>query len=75
MALDVEDVITGLDPERRQGIEERAAELTAELRRPVYSEMRDPPGICRVSPTCLDPKQVQPDRSRLWARQSLVTLE
>ena len=30
MALDVEDVIAGLDPERRRKIEERAAELIAE---------------------------------------------
>jgi transcriptional regulator with XRE-family HTH domain len=30
MALDVEDVIAGLDPERRRRIEERAAELIAE---------------------------------------------
>ena len=30
MALDVEDVIAGLDPERRRRIEDRAAELIAE---------------------------------------------
>ncbi|MCZ0944738.1 MAG: helix-turn-helix transcriptional regulator [Gammaproteobacteria bacterium] len=30
MALHVEDVIAGLDPERRRRIEERAAELIAE---------------------------------------------
>ncbi|MDE0131839.1 MAG: XRE family transcriptional regulator [bacterium] len=30
MALDVEDVISGLDPERRRRIEERAAELIPE---------------------------------------------
>ena len=30
MALDVEDVIAGLDPERRRRIEEQAAELIAE---------------------------------------------
>ena len=30
MALNVEDVIAGLDPERRRKIEERAAELIAE---------------------------------------------
>ena len=30
MALDVEDVIAGLDPERRRRIDDRAAELIAE---------------------------------------------